>query len=555
MYLEQHKINFKYKCGDKTYYIHEDDEKVKFRKEINEDSIKIWFTPNQEIEVIKAELVWDEYYDIDARVFVNGYQSWTKSREFQIKEQQPGLVGISKCKLFKRITTFCGDYNFTKYRDGLFHSYTYTYLRKYDDLTLYGSINERTGYTVFYADVKNNQFIIEKDLEGLKTSKEYEFINVVKFTGKYDEVFDKYFANFKKRGGDLYLKGYTSWYNYYQGINEEIINRDLQALIDSKSDANIFQIDDGYSTANGDWDIDKEKFSHGLKPIVDKAHANNLKTGLWCAPFAAQKSSKFVKEKKHLLLRDKNGRLVLGGISWGGFYVLDIEKPEARDYIRKTFNRFLNEWGFDMLKLDFLYAECMIPRNGKTRGQIMCEAMEFLADCCGDKILLACGSPIGPAFGYADAMRTGSDVEKTFKDRFYVKTTNQEIVSTKTSINNSVFRRHLNNRIFALDPDVFYLREDNDGATLLRFSDTQKKLLAKVNNMFGSVLFVSDDVSKYDDKKNSDLKKYFTRFKGKVVNAEYTNEDEISVIFTEDGKTYNFKMNLVTGEHSQKELR
>ena len=245
--------------------------------------------------------------------------------------------------------------------------------------------------------------------------------------------------------------------------------------------------------------------------------------------------------------------MVLGGVSWGGFYVLDLEKQECKDYIRKTFDRFLNEYGFDMLKLDFLYAQCLIPRNGKTRGQIMCEAMEFLADCCGDKILLACGAPIGPSFGYADAMRTGSDVDRTFKERLYTKTTNQEIVSTRTSINNSVFRRHLNNRIFALDPDVFYLRKE--GANRLKFSEKQKQLLAKVNNMFGSVLFVSDDVGKYDEKMNSDLKKYFTRFEGKIVNAEYINDEEISVIFTQDGKTFNLKMNLVTGEHSERELR
>lgn len=553
MYLQQHKINFKYKCNDKVYSIHEDDERVKFRKEINEDSIKIWFTPSEKIEVLKAEVVCDGYYDIDVRYFVNGYQSWTKSREYQLKDKQEGLVGIGKLKMVQRYTTFCGDYKFTRYRDGLFHSYTYTYLRKYDDLTLYGSLNEKTGYTVFYADVKNNQFIIEKDLEGLITDKEYEFINVTKITGKYDQVFDKYFANFKKRGGDLYLKGYTSWYNYYQNINEEIINRDLQALIDSNSGANIFQIDDGYSTANGDWEVDKKKFPNGLKPIVEKAHANNLKIGLWCAPFAAQKSSNFAKENKHLLLRDKKGKLVLGGVSWGGFYVLDLEKQECKDYIRKIFNRFLNEYGFDMLKLDFLYAQCMIPRNGKTRGQIMCEAMEFLADCCGDKIILACGVPIGPSFGNADAMRTGSDVDTTFKEKFYTKTTNQEIVSTKTSINNSVFRRHLNNRIFALDPDVFYLR--NGGSTILKFSDKQKELLAKVNNMFGSVLFVSDDVSKYDEKTTKDLKKYFNRFTGKVVNAEYINDEEISVIYIKDETTYNFKLNLLTGEHSEKELR
>lgn len=44
-----------------------------------------------------------------------------------------------------------------------------------------------------------------------------------------------------------------------------------------------------------------------------------------------------------------------------------------------------DEWHFDMVKLDFLYAAAIEPRNNKTRGQLMCEAMDFLRECCGDK--------------------------------------------------------------------------------------------------------------------------------------------------------------------------
>ena len=212
-----------------------------------------------------------------------------------------------------------------------------------------------------------------------------------------------------------------------------------------------------------------------------------------------------------------------------------------------------DEYGFDMVKLDFLYAQAIIPRNGKTRGQIMCEAMEFLAEICRDKIILGCGAPLGPSFGYTNAMRTGSDVDKTFVERFYTKTTNQEVISTKTSINNSIFRRHLNNRIFALDPDVFYLRDY--GATKLKFSNNQKELLAKINNMCGSVLFVSDNINDYDDDKKEKLKKYFKKFDGKILNAEYIYEDEISIIYKSDDKTKRLKFIINDGSFIERELR
>ena len=135
----------------------------------------------------------------------------------------------------------------------------------------------------------------------------------------------------------------------------------------------------------------------------------------------------------------------------------------------------------------------------------------------------------------------------------FVGITNQEVISTKTSINNSIFRRHLNNRIFALDPDVFYLRDC--GATKLKFSNNQKELLAKINNMCGSVLFVSDNINDYDDEKKEKLKKYFKKFDGKILNAEYVYEDEISIIYKSDDKTKRIKFITSDGSFIERELR
>lgn len=81
----------------------------------------------------------------------------------------------------------------------------------------------------------------------------------------------------------------------------------------------------------------------------------------------------------------KNGHPVTCGINWGGFYALDIEVPEVKNYIKHFFDVILNDWGFDLVKLDFLYAAAIIPNHGKSRGQLMCEAMDFLRECVGEK--------------------------------------------------------------------------------------------------------------------------------------------------------------------------
>ena len=176
----------------------------------------------------------------------------------------------------------------------------------------------------------------------------------------------------------------------------------------------------------------------------------------------------------------------------------------------------------------------------------MCEAMEFLRECCRDKIILGCGVPLAPSFGIVDACRIGCDAENTFKEKFYVKVTNQEIISTKISMQNSVYRRHLNGRIFANDPDVFFLRDG--GMKPAVYTWTQKKLLAKINHIFGDVLFVSDDIGEYDSEKMAVLVESYQKFNGKVLSAEHIAPEVIKVTYVEDGKTKMLVYDGTTGD-------
>lgn len=512
--------------------------------------VKININAKKAIDLTLAEVIYDHYFETKERFFVNGYQSWTTSREYKRGDRQYGLRTLSNLPFARKKSGAVGDYHFTEYGKDLFHSFTYTYFMRDGKVDLVGSLNERTGYTILYADMRENVFAVVKDVEGLTVLGEYELFDFVHATGSYDEVFDRYFELYprKNTGRVDRLAGYTSWYNYYQNINEDIILRDLEGLKRAGKSANIFQIDDGFETMVGDWDIDEKKFPNGLAPIVDKIHAQGLKAGLWLAPFSAQFRSKVVKEHPEWLIRDEKGKPVYCGVGWGGFYALDIEIPQVREYVKGIFDKTFDEYGFDMVKLDFLYCACIIPRNNKTRGQLMCEAMDFLRECCGDKILLGCGVPLGPSFGVVDACRISCDVENSFKDKFYVKVTNQEIISARMAINNSIFRRHLNGRIMANDPDVFFLRDD--GVKKAKYNMTQKRLLARINKMFGSVLFVSDNVGEYDDEKLEILLDAYKKFDGRILSAQYLSAQVIRIDYEENGQKHKLVFDITTGEHS-----
>lgn len=527
----------------------------------DESGVKLTLIPSRPITLISASLEFWHEYEKNEKFFVNGYQSWTTSGEMSAEDIYRGttpLAGVTKYTKDMAITS--GDYAFTRYetRPGFFHSFTYTYLRRGDEFEFFGSLSERNGYTVFYSDMEKHIFSVEKDVEGLTISEPYEMFDIVRVVGGYDEVFDKYFAAMSlpaKKHIDR-LTGYTSWYNYFQKIDENIILRDLKGLSRVRESVNIFQIDDGYEPFVGDWlDYNGKDFPNGMKTIADAVHREGYLAGIWLAPFNVQRGkSRILKEHPDWIIRTPDGKPQLGCVAWGGAYTLDIYNSEVREHLKKVFDTVLNDWGYDMVKLDFLYSQCRTPRNNKTRGTIMCEAMDFLRECVGDKLILGCGVPLGPAFGVVDACRISCDVDLSYGGKFYNSMSiNNELPSAQNAINNSMFRRHLNGRAFLNDPDVFFLRDHN-----LTFTWEQKLLLAKINNLFGRVLFVSDDAGEYSEAELEVLKETFRESDAKILDVKCVGaraDGNYEIKFIENGEEKLLYFNLFTGASNILEVR
>lgn len=518
--------------------------------EISDRSVRCVLHPKCKMELLEFSLSGIKKMLPDEVFFANGYQSWTTTKELRSGDTVKGMTPIAGISKFTTsLAGVSGDYHFTSYGEkGRFHSYTYTYFRRGAQVTLFGSLSEKTAYTIFEMNNELNCFSIVKDVEGLAVQDDCTLVDVICAEGTYDEVFDCYFGSMNLRKPKTAgLSGYTSWYNYFQKIDEKIILRDLDGLDRAKDTVSIFQIDDGYESFVGDWLVpDSKKFPNGMAVIADKIHEKGYLAGIWIAPFSAQKASVLAKEHPDWLIKDnESGKPLLGCVGWGGAYTLDIYNADAREYIRNFFRVILNDWHFDMVKLDFLYSEAMQPRNGKTRGQIMCEAMEFLRECVGDeKLILGCGVPLGPSFGIVDACRISCDVDLKYKGKFYnAMGINLEIPSAQNAINNSIMRRHLNGRVFCNDPDVFFLRDVN-----LKFSKEQKLLLGKINNLCGNILFVSDNAGDYDEETTALVKKLFTKTDAVIHCAEYVTEDEIIIKFTENSEEKILAFNIKTGK-------
>ena len=540
----------KYKYGNEIITSNEKENDF-YRLEIEnaDNKYSITLIPKKNFEMVDFYAEMPFSFKKGDKFFGAGYQSWTKTKEWTADEVMPGTIKLANISEYtKDLARKTSDEWMVKYSyiPGEFHSHCYTYIKSGDSIKLWGSLSEKTGYTIFKVKMNENKFYFCKDLVGKIVSEPLKIFDIVYFEGDYEEVFDKYFAMWKMpetRHG--MMSGYTSWYNYFQNITEDIIIRDLNSLDPYKDQVNIFQIDDGYETFIGDWlDPNPAKFPKGMKYIADEIHKKGYKAGIWLAPFNCQKISRMAKEHPDWLIKHENGKPMVGCIAWGGAYTFDIYNEEVRAYLKEVFNVVLNEWGYDMVKLDFLYSQCIKPRHGKSRGEIMCDAMEFLRECVGDKLFLGCGVPIGPALGICDACRISCDVDLTYKGKFYSRIqVSNEMLNARSAINNSIFRRHLDGRVWMNDPDVFFLRKDN-----LTFTDEQKYLLGKINNLCGNVLFVSDNAGDYDKNASNLLKKFFDKTNEKIISAEYLNKSDIKLVTEKDGAKETFIFNIDKGE-------
>lgn len=494
---------------------------VKRTENISESGFSLTLSAEKKAEIISASATFAFTFGEKDRLFLNGYQSWTLSREFSPSDRDNTMRYCPKFLDKKFGFSMYGDGHFYKhsYKRGVFHGYSYAYIRRGEEFFLLGSLAESTGYTRIIFDSARGVIRLEKDCEKRRFKGEYTVFNMAFLRGTEDKVFDEWFnllgvkpLTTKKR------TGYTSWYNYYQNISEGIILNDLKAMRSLSKKPDVFQIDDGFETKVGDWlSVDEKKFSGGLKPVAEAIKNEGLTAGLWLAPFVCERESALYSAHPDWLLKGSDGKPVFTGVNWSGMYALDFYNTEVRAYIKSCIEHYKN-LGFTLFKLDFLYAACVLPRRDKTRAEIMYEAMDFLRETCGESAILGCGVPLLPAFGKVEYCRIGMDMSLSWDDKAFMRLFHSERPSTKHTMLNTIYRRQLSGRAFLNDPDVFLLRDYN-----VSLSGEQKLALGTVNGLFGGVLFVSDDFSRYSAEQKKLYEEILALAGAENITAEETN--------------------------------
>jgi alpha-galactosidase len=265
---------------------------------------------------------------------------------------------------------------------------------------------------------------------------------------------------------------WCSWYSLYAAIDEATLLRVFDGLGDLPFD--VLQVDDGWQVSIGDWEANA-KFPSGMQALTAKIRSTGRSAGLWLAPLIAVESSRLFRGHPDWFLHDARGKFVSAGFNWGErLFALDTTHPAALEWLAALMKQ-VRAWGFDYLKLDFLYAGALpgkrhteMPREAAYR-----QGLKLMRAAMGlDAFFLACGAPILPSLGLCDALRIGPDVSGKWEDqRDAILLSNPTTPGTRNAIRTTVNRLWLQPLVMT-DPDVAYFVERENS-----LSAEQKQLL------------------------------------------------------------------------------
>mmetsp|Transcript_6450 Transcript_6450/g.10487 ORF Transcript_6450/g.10487 Transcript_6450/m.10487 type:complete len:1168 (+) Transcript_6450:171-3674(+) len=308
--------------------------------------------------------------------------------------------------------------------------------------------------------------------------------------------------------------GWCSWYHYYENIDHDSLSKNAHVLNKSKSKIgfNLCLVDDGYMTSWGDWtSLKPGKFVNegGMRVLADAIRSKGMQPGVWLAPFACDKNSKLAKDHPDWIIRNDSGRYANSANCGKFFYGLDATNPEVRKHVYDTIYRAVHEWGFDVLKLDFLYASCLAG-NGKydntmSRAEAFYLGLRTIREAAGDEtFIIGCGCPLGSAIGFVDGMRVSCDTGPTWLPEFPLPHwDNGTLPSLRGMLRNTLSRSVLGHRWWHNDPDCVLL------GNTTKHTDNEVISAASVVGMTGGMFLLSDDMEKVSDARLSIARKIF----------------------------------------------
>jgi alpha-galactosidase len=147
-------------------------------------------------------------------------------------------------------------------------------------------------------------------------------------------------------------------YNSWEATEFNVNEAGQEAIAEKAASLGVdrFVMDDGWfgerkndHAGLGDWYVNAEKFPHGLKPLIDKVHSLGMDFGLWVEPEMVNPDSALYRKHPDWVLNfpgrprsESRNQLVL-----------NLARPDVRDYVDGFLDKLLTENDIAFLKWDY----------------------------------------------------------------------------------------------------------------------------------------------------------------------------------------------------------
>jgi len=417
-------------------------------------------------------------------VFRNGYQSWSGTRVYTLREADSDPRGAFLREGHIDVRHRAAG------RPGVLRSDLVTAIvdRRSGAALGIGFLDARDFFGAVVVDVPRGQLrrvaaVLDADGVALNPGQRLELPPLWLAAGTDGEALLAAWAavageTMRARVAERSPVGWCSWYYYFNRVRESDLVANLEALgkLRERMPCDYVMLDDGYQRAIGDWLEPNAKFPHGMRWLAERIRTAGFDAGIWMAPFLVRPDARVFSARPGWLLRTPRGapRRACWNPVWGRgqpAYALDTTHPEVLEWLKELARTAVHQWGFRILKLDFLYAAALPGRRfdaAASRAQALRRGLQALRDGAGEEaFLLGCGCPLGPAVGVVDAMRIGPDVAPfwtNWMSRHLLR--DRHGVATKHAIRDTLTRAFMHRRLWLNDPDCLIVRSDHTALTL-----------------------------------------------------------------------------------------
>jgi alpha-galactosidase len=296
------------------------------------------------------------------------------------------------------------------------------------------------------------------------------------------------------------ITGWASWYYFFTQLGEDDVLSNLRALARERPRMPIeyVRVDDSYQVCVGDWLTLNDKYPRGMRFLSDAIHAHGYKAGIWLAPFLLSERSEVYADHPDWVVRDHNDQPIDAIYNWGTRnYALDTTHPEAMEWLRSVVATMLDEWGYEYLMIDFVYAAALRGKrhdNGCTSIQAYRRGLNMIREVAGDRYVLGCGAPFAPSVGLVNGMRIDPDIERFWRNEHRER--NGSEPALLNAIRSTLAHGWMHNRLWVNDPDPLIVREGNSDLTL-----PEVQSWASIVALSGGVVQLSDDMSSLESQR------------------------------------------------------